>query len=110
VKTNTARASSIDETARAQALLEGKPDPAKSAEKKGGKFIIQVAALASRDKVNELQIKLQNAGIKSYTQKVATQSGDRTRIRVGPFSSKEEAEKVRMKIVKLGLNGTLMPA
>ncbi|HJV80821.1 SPOR domain-containing protein [Noviherbaspirillum sp.] len=97
------------DAARAKALLEGKPDP-KATEKKSGKFVVQVAALASKDKVDELQSKLKGAGIKSYTQKVATSSGDRTRIRVGPFASKEEAEKVRAKIVKLGLNGTLVPA
>lgn len=98
-----------DDGARAKALLEGKADP-KAAEKNSGKFVIQVAALAAKDKVDELQSKLKQAGIKSYTQKVATESGERTRIRVGPFSSKEEAEKVRAKIVKLGLNGTVVPA
>jgi DedD protein len=96
------------DAARAKALLEGKSAP-KPAEKKPGKFVIQVAALATKEKVDELQNKLKSAGIKSYTQKVATTSGDRTRIRVGPFSSKEEAEKVRARIVKLGLTGTLAP-
>ncbi|WP_323510346.1 SPOR domain-containing protein [Glaciimonas sp. CA11.2] len=32
------------------------------------------------------------------------------RIRVGPFSSKEEAEKARAKLVPLGLSGSLLPA
>jgi DedD protein len=98
-----------DDAARARALLEGKADP-KAAGKKPAKFVIQVAALATKEKVDELQAKLRSAGIKSYTQKIATVSGDRTRIRVGPFSSKEEAEKVRSRIVKLGLNGKLVPA
>jgi DedD protein len=97
------------EAARAKALLEGKPDPT-AAEKKSSKFVIQVAALATKEKVNELQTKLKDAGIHSYTQKVATDAGDRTRIRVGPFANKDEAEKIRAKIVKLGLNGTLVPA
>lgn len=96
------------DAARAQALLEGKPDP-KAAEKKTEKFVIQVAALATKEKVDELQDKLKSAGIKSYTQKIATASGDRIRIRVGPFASKEEADKMRAKMVKLGLSGTLMP-
>lgn len=98
-----------DDAARAKALLEGKPDP-KAADGKTGKFVIQVAALASKEKVDELQGKLRQAGIKSYTQKIATQSGERTRIRVGPFASKEEAEKVRARIVKLGLGGSVVPA
>ncbi|MGV3743289.1 MAG: SPOR domain-containing protein [Burkholderiaceae bacterium] len=99
---------------RARALLSGEPDPAKEKAKtagdsKNGKFVVQIAALASQQKVNELQNKLKSAGIKSYTSKVATQSGERIRVRIGPFSSKEEAEKVRAKLVKLGLGGTLVP-
>lgn len=108
-KVDTKVADRSDEATRAKALLEGKPDP-KAAEGKGGKFVIQVAALASKEKVDELQSKLKQSGIKSYTQTVATGSGERTRIRVGPFPSKEEAEKVRARIVKLGLGGTVVPA
>jgi DedD protein len=98
-----------DDVARARAILDGKPD-AKASNSKPGKFVIQVAALASQEKVRELQGKLKSAGVKSYTQTVATQSGERIRIRVGPFSSKEEADRIRTKIGKLGLNGTLVPA
>jgi DedD protein len=104
-----------DELARANAILEGKPEPKQEArhepEKKSGgnRFVLQVAALATQDKVDELQEKLKSAGIASYTQKIATGSGSRTRVRVGPFSSKEEADRVRAKLGKLGLNGTLVP-
>lgn len=103
-----AKPEKADDSARALALLEGKTDP--KPEKKAGKFVIQVAALASKEKVNEVQTRLKDAGIKSYTQKVATDSGERIRIRVGPFASKDEADKIKAKIVKLGLNGTLVPA
>ncbi|HJV85639.1 MAG TPA: SPOR domain-containing protein [Noviherbaspirillum sp.] len=109
-RTDAKAAEHSKDAARAKALLEGKADPAKAAEKRPGKFVIQVAALASKEKVDELQSRLKGAGIKSYTQKVATSSGDRIRIRVGPFANKEEAEKVRAKVNKLGLNGTLVPA
>lgn len=100
-----------DDGARAMALLEGKSDaaPAKSAADKKGKYAVQVAALATQEKINELRGKLNAAGIQSYTQKVATESGERTRIRVGPFASKEEAEKMRSKLIKMGLNGTVVP-
>lgn len=106
-----------DEAARAMAILEGKAESkadsdieAKSAvDKKSEKFVVQVAALATQQKVNELQGKLQDAGIKSYTQKVATESGERIRIRIGPLSSKEDADKVRAKLGKIGLSGTVVP-
>jgi DedD protein len=99
-----------DEAARVAALLEGKPDPKAAQEKKSGKYVIQVAAFATKEKVQELQNKLKDAGIRSYTQKVATDSGERIRIRVGPFASKDEADKARAKLVKLGLSGTIVPA
>ncbi len=102
------------EEARAKAILEGKPvaktDAIKtSVDTKSGKFVVQVAALASKEKINELRNKLKAAGIQSQVQKVATASGDRTRIRVGPFASREDAEKMRARLIKLGLNGTLVP-
>jgi DedD protein len=104
----------IDEASRARAILEGKPEPKAEAraepEKKSGRFVVQVAALATQDKVDELQGKLKSAGIPSFTQKVSTDGGSRTRIRVGPFSSKEEADRVRAKLSKIGLAGTLVPA
>jgi DedD protein len=98
--------------ARAEAILEGKDsDGGKSgADKKAGKFVVQVAALASQEKVNELQGKLTEAGFKSYVQKVPTESGERIRVRIGPFSSKDEAESARAKLSKLGLGSKVLPS
>jgi len=109
---STKPAAADDDAARALAILEGKT-PVKTASKSTdgdhSSYVIQVAALATQEKVDELQSKLKAASIKSYTQKVATSSGDKIRIRVGPFESKEEADKIRAKLVKLGLNGSLVP-
>ncbi len=102
-------ASKADEAARARAILEGKPVPS-AASHASGKVVLQVAALASQDKVNELQKKLQAAGLKSYTQKVATASGERIRVRIGPFANEAEAEKARAKLTKIGLTGKSFPA
>jgi DedD protein len=109
------KSNSANDPARAYAILDGKTDvklenSKVALDKKPGKFVLQVAALGSQEKVNELQHKLKAAGIKSYTQKVATESGQRIRVRVGPFGSKEEAEKIRAKLGQLGLNGSLVPA
>ena len=110
-------AQSADDAARALAILEGKPQdkPQEKAQDKAhdagsGKFVVQVAALATQDKVDELQDKLREAGIKSYTQKVSSPAGERIRVRVGPFGSREDAEKTRAKLQKLGLGGSLVPA
>ena len=97
------------DSARAQAILNGDSAPAKS-EKKNSKVVVQIAALASKEKVTELQDKLKAAGISSFTQTVATESGPRIRVRIGPFASKEAADTARGKLSKLGLNGTLVPS
>jgi DedD protein len=105
-------AAKTSEEQRALAILQGKApatDKSTGAYVPNGKFVIQVAALATQEKIDELRSKLSAAGLKSFTQKIATKDGDRTRIRVGPFDSREEADKARAKIVKLGLNATLVP-
>lgn len=101
--------SKADDAARARAILEGKPLPSATPHA-SGKVVLQVAALASQDKVNELQKKLQAAGLKSHTQKVATASGERIRVRIGPFANEAEADKARAKLTKIGLTGKSFPA
>jgi DedD protein len=91
-----------EESTRALSILEGKP-----AEDSGQKFVVQVAALASQEKVNELQDKLKEAGIRSFTRKVPTASGERIQVKVGPFS-KEEADKMRARLDKVGLAGSMV--
>jgi DedD protein len=90
--------------ARAVALLEGKSDAKPATDKKSEKIVIQVGAFATKEKIDEVRNKLKKAGIQTFTQKVATGSGERTRVRVGPLASKEEADKMRTKLAKLGFD------
>jgi DedD protein len=86
--------------ARALAILEGKPAAST-------RYVIQIAALSKQEKVDELQGRLREAGIRSTAQKVRTANGELTRVQAGPFASKDEAEKVRAKLAKIGLSGKL---
>ena len=98
-----------DDAARAMAILEGKPaEKEKPAESASQRFVLQVAALSSQEKAAEVQAKLREAGISSYTQKTSTPSGELIRVRVGPLN-KEDAEKVRAKLGRLGLSGAMTP-
>jgi DedD protein len=106
------------EAARAMALLEGKP-AAKAEEKHprteekaeagqpgvARRFVVQVAALATQEKVDELQARLRAGGISSFTKK----SGALIKVQVGPFGSREEADKTKAKLGALGLGGFLVP-
>jgi len=91
-----------NDDARALAILEGKPN------NDSQKYVLQVAAFASQDKVSELQGKLKDNGIKSFTQKGTAGDKNVIRVRVGPFS-REEAEKMRARLDKLGLSGSMIP-
>ena len=82
-------------------------DTAKTADKDRGRYIVQVAAVSNKAKVDELLQKLKRGGIEGYWQKITTKEGDRFRVRVGPFSSRDEAEKMSKRIDKLGLTGTI---
>lgn len=101
------------EAARALALLEGKP-AAKPAElhpraenkaEANQRYVVQVAALATQEKVDELQARLRAGGISSFTRK----SGALIKVQVGPFSSREEADKTKARLSSLGLGGFLVP-
>jgi len=86
---------------------EKKTDTTKSADKDKGRFIVQVAAVTNKAKVDELLSRLKKDGVNGYWQKVSTKDGDRFRVRVGPFGSREEAEKMSRRIGKLGLTGAV---
>lgn len=100
------------DAARALALLEGKPTKAaeqhpRTEEKADAsqRYVVQVAALATQEKVDELQARLRAGGISSFTKK----SGALIKIQVGPFGSREEADRTKAKLGSLGLGGFLVP-
>ena len=99
-----------DDASRAMAILEGKQaEKEKPAEAPSSqRFVLQVAALSSQEKAAEVQAKLREAGISSYTQKTSTPNGELIRVRVGPLN-KEDAEKVRAKLGRLGMSGAMTP-
>ena len=93
------------DAAKAKALLDGKEAP-KSGEPV--RSIVQVGAYADLAKAREARAKLESAGFKTYTQEVDTKDGKRIRVRVGPFATKEEADKPAEKIRKLNLQTSVL--
>lgn len=74
-----------------------------------GGFVIQVAALSDAGKAKELQAKIAGGGLKAYTEVVQTAKGPVTRVRVGPYASREAAEKARAALQPLQLDGKVVP-
>lgn len=94
-----------DDGHKAKALLEGKPPQSDHSDK----VVIQVGALTDADKIRDIRRKLEQAGLKTYTQAIDGKDGKRTtRIRVGPFDSRVEAEKAAARVRKLDLPANLI--
>ncbi|XVJ70552.1 MAG: SPOR domain-containing protein [Rhizobacter sp.] len=105
-----------NEAARAKALLEGKDVKAKESSSDGskktaataGRFVVQVGAYADADAAKDVRQKVEKLGFKTYTQVVETSSGSRTRVRVGPVESKEQADKVLERLKAAGVSAVVL--
>jgi DedD protein len=73
-----------------------------------GRFVVQVGAFSDAAKLREVRQKLEKSGLKTYTQVVDTKDGKRTRVRVGPFASQGEADKVASRIKSLALSASVL--
>ena len=93
------------EADKAKALLDGKEAPKSE---QSVRSVVQVGTYAEMAKAREVRAKLESAGFKTYTQEIDTKDGKRIRVRVGPFPSKEEAEKTAEKIRKLNLQTSVL--
>lgn len=98
-----------DDSARARALLEGRSTEAPAAAgAEEARFIVQVGAFADAEKAREARTKVERAGLKTYTQVVDTKDGKRTRVRVGPFTNRAEADKAAARIKALDLSASVL--
>ncbi|HMO49162.1 MAG TPA: SPOR domain-containing protein [Rubrivivax sp.] len=99
---------------RAQALLDGKPVaaisevPAAAPAAKAPRFVVQAGAYTEAGALREARQKVEKLGLKTYTQVIDTDSGSRTRVRVGPFETREEAEKAAARIKSAGLAANIL--
>ena len=108
-----AKPTAADDGVRARALLDGRgadtaaAKPA-AASDDAGRFVVQVGAFSDADKAREVRQKLEKAGLKTYTSVAKTADGERTRVRVGPFGSRADADKAAAKVKGLALSAAVL--
>lgn len=66
-------------------------------------YIVPLGAFTHPDNAKQVRDKASSAGIKSYTETIKVAQGQQTRVRAGPFSSRDAAEKARQKLKSLGI-------
>jgi DedD protein len=87
------------EEARAKAALNGATI--------ADQWVVQLGAYKEGANVKHLTAKLKELGLPSYTEQFKSPQGPRTRVRAGPFASREAADKALKKIKAIGIGGTV---
>lgn len=108
--------------ARAEAKAAPKPDakaeakhevkhelrPEPKATETHGAFLLQAGAFATEKAALEQVARVRKAGQKAYTEKVKTSQGERIRVRIGPFASRDAAEKARAALGSAGVESAVI--
>ena len=87
------------EEARALAALTG------AAPATDDSWVVQLGAYKEEGRVKLLLSKVKQLGLPAFTENVETPQGARTRVRAGPFKTREAADKARERIAKIGVDG-----
>ena len=80
----------------------------KPADTAAPRFVVQVGAYADDAKAREVRSRLEKAGLKTYTHVAETKDGKRTRVRLGPFATKDEADKAAARAKTMNLQATVL--
>jgi DedD protein len=94
------KAASKSDEARARAALagaEGGADP----------WLVLIGAYRDTANVKQLMAKLKQIGVPAFTENFDSPQGPRTRVRAGPFKTRDAAEQARTKMKKIGVDGLL---
>jgi DedD protein len=67
------------------------------------RFVVQGGACAAASAAREVRLKVEKLGLKTYTQVVDVDGSKRTRVRVGPYERREEAQKTAERLKAAGL-------
>jgi DedD protein len=67
-------------------------------------LVLQIGAFSNADTAHSWQQHLVQQGFKAYTEKV----GDKVRVRIGPYSTREAANKARHKLEDKGLHSNIV--
>ncbi len=71
------------------------------------KYLINVGLFADANNARNAYTRLMDAGLPALSQELATAKGRRTRVRVGPFESRAEADAAAEKVRALKLEAAV---
>ena len=96
-----------ENTGNMQAPLSTPSLPNTPPSSRAGRYFVQAAAVADTRNVKNVQQRIANTGLPTYTETTVTEKGTLTRVRVGPFTSRSQAEEAVRRLTALGLDAVI---
>lgn len=87
----------------ASAAPASAPSAPASEPAKGNRFVVQVGAFSDATALRDVRQKVEKLGFKTYTQVIEAEGVKRTRVRVGPYATRDEADAAAAKLKRGGL-------
>jgi DedD protein len=96
---------------RAQALLEGRDSKAAAAKpaEPATRFVVQVGAFEQPSAAQDARQRVEKLGLRTFVQEVTTAQGKRIRVRLGPFASRDEADRTLARLSAGGVQASVVP-
>ena len=83
-------------------------NPASEAERKTGQLVIQVIAVRDAAVAKSMYDRAKSLKFPAYTEKIDVANGAVTRVRVGPYPTKQQAESARAKLAQAGFEAKVL--
>lgn len=109
-KADTAKADSVARPSVKAIGGEAKPEakPGAKPEAKAGGYYLQVGAFASEKAATDQVERIKRLGATAFKESIRTQQGERIRVRLGPYPTREAADPVRNRLRAAGIDVTLV--
>ena len=69
---------------------------------------MQIGAFKDVDNAQQIAVRMKEAKLPVYTDNIATKTGSVTRVRVGPFNRKEQADAALAQVKLAGADGKIV--
>ena len=94
--------------AKAAAVPEGAAAASAPTPALNVRWVVQVGAYNDMERMRETRQKAEKLGFKTYITDVDTPTGKRTRVRLGPFATKKEADAAAVKVKANGMAANVL--
>ena len=96
------------ESPRASTVPASSSAASASAPAAAGRFVVQVGAYTDARTLKDTRSKVEKLGLQTYTQVIDGDAGKRTRVRLGPFATRAEAEAAAEKLKRADLPANIL--